>query len=118
MTLTEYQIKPGSFSEMARQARTVISNTEELSELYELFINLQEFAAEAKQRKVLDEAAMTRSGEQSSRGAAATQKRRGTKPEVVEPEKAAPVQAEDATDGGAVQIDEETSNAFFDYLDK
>ncbi|WP_420405484.1 hypothetical protein [Nisaea sp.] len=126
MMLMKYQIRPGSFSVMARAARKAISNTEELSELFELFINLQEFASIAKQRKVLDEAAMTQSGEQSTSGAAATTRRRSgdkstveeKKPPQVQP-KAPPTKAEKKTeDRGAVEIDEKTSADFFNNLDR
>ncbi|WP_193181759.1 hypothetical protein [Nisaea sediminum] len=122
--LMQYQIRNGSFSVMARQARKSISNTEVLSELFELFINLQEFASVAKQRKVLDEASMTRSGEQSSTGAAATSRRhRGgaddpEKAAVPEnrPAPAAPSEPDDTVRGD--EIDAKVSDDFFRNLDK
>jgi hypothetical protein len=127
MMLVKYQIRPGTFSVMARSARRAISNTGELAELFELFINLQEYAAVAKQRKVLDEASMTQEGEQSSSGAAATNRRRvgpETGEKKPEPEAAAapaPVHAPDERkrdDRGDVAIDEDLSADFFNNLDK
>lgn len=122
--LMQYQIRNGSFSVMARQARKSISNTEVLSELFELFINLQEFASVAKQRKVLDEASMTRSGEQSSTGAAATSRRhRGGAEAPTEGVAAgnirAPVSPGEAADTmRGDEIDAKVSDDFFRNLDK
>jgi len=122
--LMQYQIRNGSFSEMARQARNVISNTEVLSELFELFINLQEFATVAKQRKVLDEASLTRSGEQSSTGAAATSRRHGgdagtaEKRETSEDQPAADISKEPAKTTRGDEIDAKVSSDFFSNLDK
>ncbi|WP_028465401.1 hypothetical protein [Nisaea denitrificans] len=122
--LMKYQLKPASFSAMARNARRSISNTEELSELFELFINLQELGNEAKQRKVLDEASMTESGEQSQSAVTASFLRREGRTCLAEPGKAltanAPVSVR--PDGKSLAesaaSDEKASRDFFNTLNQ
>lgn len=122
--LMKYQLKPASFSAMARIARRSISNTEELSELFELFINLQEFGAEAKQRKVLNEASITQSGEQSKSAAAASVRRREGGADLIEAE-IIPVAKESSkppqslvSEAEAAASNEKASRDFFSNLDK
>lgn len=122
--LMKYQLKPASFSTMARNARRSISNTEELSELFELFINLQELGNEAKQRKVLDEASMTESGEQSQSAVTASFLRREGRPSLEEPEKAltakapVPVRPDGKSSAETAASDEKASRDFFNTLDQ
>jgi hypothetical protein len=120
--LMKYQLKPASFSAMARNARRSISNTEELSELFELFINLQELGNEAKQRKVLDEASMTESGEQSQSAVSASFLRREGRASLAEPEKAltakVPVRPDGKSSAETAASDEKASRDFFNTLDQ
>tara|TARA_E500000305_G_scaffold6438_2_gene5004 strand:+ start:773 stop:1246 length:474 start_codon:yes stop_codon:yes gene_type:complete len=123
--LMKYQLKPASFSAMARNARRSISNTEELSELFELFINLQELGNEAKQRKVLDEASMTEAGEQSQSAVTASFLRREGRASHAGPEKApteakasVPARPDGKSSAESAASDEKASRDFFNTLDE
>tara|TARA_R110002012_G_scaffold59139_3_gene154484 strand:+ start:27 stop:482 length:456 start_codon:yes stop_codon:yes gene_type:complete len=117
--LMKYKLRPASFSVMARQARQSISNTEELSELFELLINLQELGTEAKLRKVLNEASMTQSGEQSQSAVAATSRRRNGPSETGEAETTAPAERPDEIRvTPETTFDEDATRDFFSQLDK
>lgn len=115
--IARYRLQPGPFSAMARQARQVVSDPAELSDFFELLINMQEFGTEAKQRAML---AGTSGGKPSGKSDAGTQKAAPSEPESKAPAAKPDQDLQSPGSGGAgdVEVDEKAAEDFFNNLDR
>lgn len=115
-TLVKYGIRSGSISDMARQARKVISNHEVRADFLEMLILLHDLGSQAKSRGVLDEAEMTEFGTLSEKASRATAKRHGGiafEDASIDP----PNEPEDEKANPRSTIDQKFSDSFFRHLD-
>ena len=115
--LTDYKIKPGNITEMARQARSLISDSDLRANFLFLLIEFQDLGSRAKRHNVLDEAGITQQGELTGLASQATSRRHrkeGSEWETGD-DSVLPDKLEDKPD--TTRVDEGVSKGFFNSLD-